>query len=101
MVGGYGDLRAWDAVIIGSESVGVDAETRLRDIQSVQRRVESKLRDSGVALAVLLVASTRHNRVVLRDHRSALASTFPLGTASVMRSLRAGDVPSAGGIVIL
>jgi transcriptional regulator with XRE-family HTH domain len=101
MVGGYGDLRAWDAVIIGHDQVGVDAETRLRDLQSVQRRVEAKLRDSGVALTVLLVASTHHNRAVLRDHRPALASTFPLDTASVMRALRSGRLPPASGIVIL
>ena len=101
MVGGYGDLRAWDGVILGQRRVGVDAETRLHDIQSVQRRVESKWRDSGVDLVVLLVASTHRNRAVLREHRQALASTFPLDTAGVMRALRSGEIPPASGIVIL
>lgn len=101
LVGSHGDQRAWDAVISGSERVGVDAETRLYDIQAVQRRIELKVRDSGVDRAVLLVASTRHNRAVLREYRGALASTFPLDTAEVMSALRAGRVPEAGGVVIV
>ena len=101
LVGKYGDQRAWDAVVSGSERVGVDAETHLYDIQAVQRRIELKMRDSGMDRAVLLVASTRHNRAVLREHRRALASTFPLDTAEIMSSLRAGRIPEASGIVVL
>lgn len=101
LVGKYGDQRAWDAVVSGSERVGVDAETRLYDIQAVQRKTELKMRDSGVDRAILLVASTRHNRAVLREHRGALASTFPLTTAEVMGALRAGRIPDASGIVVL
>ena len=43
-----GDLRAWDvALTAGRLSIGVDAETRLRDVQAVDRRIMLKLRDSG------------------------------------------------------
>jgi transcriptional regulator with XRE-family HTH domain len=54
-VGSGGDLRAWDLVLDGPVSVAVDAETRLRDMQALQRRVELKWRDSGVPRVVLVV----------------------------------------------
>jgi hypothetical protein len=100
-VGGYGDLRAWDVVLDVGMLVAVDAETRLHDMQALQRRCETKLRDSGLGRLVLLVAATPHNRAVLRDHRIALASTFPLDTGEVMRALRAGTAPARNGVVVL
>jgi transcriptional regulator with XRE-family HTH domain len=100
-VGGPGDLRAWDAVLDGPVRIAVDAETRLNDVQELQRRTELKRRDSGIGVVVLLVASTHHNRLVLREHRLALSDTFPLDTPAVMRALRSGQVPTASGIVVL
>jgi len=100
-VGGLGDLRAWDVRLGGSGTIGVDAETRLHDLQALQRRCETKWRDSAVDRIVLLVASTRHNRRVLAEHREALRSTFPADTTEVMAALRAGRLPSSNGIVIL
>jgi hypothetical protein len=47
------------------------------------------------------VGATRHNRSVLREHRAALASTFPLGTAAILAPLREGRLPEASGIVVL
>jgi len=100
-IAGHGDLRAWDALLRASETIGVDAETRLRDIQALQRRTELKWRDSGVDKVVLVVAATKHNRAVLREHRLALASTLPLDTGAIMASLGAGEPPRANGIAIL
>jgi hypothetical protein len=65
-----GDQRAWDAVVSGSGQgrVAIEAETRLRDIQALQRRVALKRRDDpSIDSVVLLVAGTRGNRFVLRD----------------------------------
>jgi hypothetical protein len=106
LIGGQGDLRAWDAVVdvpgaIGASArIGVDAETRLRDVQAVQRRCEAKWRDSGVDRIVLLVADTTHDRSVLREHRLALSSTLPADTGEVMRALRRGELPPRNGIVV-
>jgi hypothetical protein len=96
-----GDLRAWDIVLGGSPSVAVDAETRVHDIQAVQRRIELKLRDSGLERMVLLVAGTHHNRRVIREHRATLRTTLPLDTAETMASLRSGRAPPSNGIVLL
>ena len=100
-VGGFGDLRAWDVLLAGPVTIGIDAETRLHDIQSLQRRFETKWRDSGVDRIVLLVADTRHNAAVLRDHREALRSTFPADTATVLAALRDGEPLMTNGIVVL
>ena len=100
-VGGVGDLRAWDVLLECDQDIGIDAETRLQDLQALQRRTELKWRDSGVARVVLVVASTRHNRAVIREHRSALSSTLPLDTAAIMRALRQGVAPPANGIAII
>jgi hypothetical protein len=100
-IGGSGDLRAWDVQLDGPGSVGIDAETRLSDVQALQRRSELKQRDSGVDVMILLVARSRHNAAVLRAHRAALASTFPAATYEIMSALRTGRVPSRNGIVVL
>ncbi|MEA2025554.1 MAG: hypothetical protein U9O18_02575 [Chloroflexota bacterium] len=101
LIGGEGDLRAWDIQLGGPGSIGIDAETRLHDIQALQRRFETKWRDSGVDRLVLLVASSRHNRRVLAEHRDALLSTFPADTPEIMAALRRGRLPGSNGIVIL
>jgi transcriptional regulator with XRE-family HTH domain len=96
-----GDLRAWDVLLDGPGIVGIEAESRLHDIQATQRRVELKLRDGQAAVVILLVAETRHNRVVLGQHRAALLSTFPLSTGEVLKALRQGEMPTQSGIVVL
>lgn len=101
LVGGYGDLRAWDIRLAGPGTIGIDAETRLHDVQALQRRCEAKARDSRVDRVVLLVADTHHNRRVLAEQREALRSTFPLDTRQVMAALRVGALPRASGVVVL
>lgn len=101
LIGGAGDLRAWDVRLDGPGSIGIDAETRLHDIQALQRRMEAKWRDSGVDRVVLLVAGTRHNRRVMREHREAMRSTFPADTPEIMAALRQGRLPGSNGIVVL
>lgn len=100
-IGRYGDLRAWDVRLDGPGSIGIDAETRLHDIQALQRRCETKWRDSGTNRVVLVVAATHHNRSVLRDHREALRSTFPGDTAAVLGAIRSGLLPAANGLVVI
>jgi len=97
-----GDLRAWDGVVDG---MGwwrpVDAESRIRDVQAVQRRTRLKCRDAGVSEVILVVADTRHNRHVVRTHADALAEIFPWKSRDVLAALRAGRPPAGSGILIL
>lgn len=96
-----GDRRAWDVLLDGPALVAIDAETRLHDVQALQRRSELKLRDSGLPCLVLVVSATHHNAAVLRLHRAALASTFPLATRETLGGLRAGRAPRSNGIAVL
>jgi hypothetical protein len=97
-----GDLRAWDAVLqLDLDDIPVEAESRLRDVQALDRRIGLKLRDSPFDRSVLLVADTAHNRRLLQLHRQDLRASFPLDTRAVMGALRAGRTPEASGIVVL
>lgn len=95
-----GDLRAWDAVVLGRGwRVTVEAETRLRDVQALNRRIQLKRRDASVDHVILLVAETRSNRDALRAAGSSLAEDFPLPAARVLGALAAGRDPGGSGIV--
>lgn len=97
-----GDRRAWDAVAtVASTRIGVEAETRLRDIQAIVRRLELKRRDGDVDDVVLLIADTAANRRALAEHRSALRSSLPLDGYAILRTLRTGKPPGGSGIVVV
>jgi transcriptional regulator with XRE-family HTH domain len=97
-----GDRRSWDAVatLDGGETA-VEAETRLRDIQALDRRCALKRRDGGMKRVILLVADTANNRAILNIHREGLRANFPLDGRQILPCLRAGRAPSASGIVVL
>jgi transcriptional regulator with XRE-family HTH domain len=97
-----GDRRAWDGVVtLGNGSLGVEAETRLRDIQALERRLALKLRDGGLERMVLVVSDTRSNRRVVDIHRAALRPLLPLDARDILSALRSGRLPEASGIILL
>jgi transcriptional regulator with XRE-family HTH domain len=97
-----GDLRAWDATISdGSLVLAVEAETRLRDIQALDRRIARKRRDGRLDRVILLVADTAANRRALSMAREELRASFPLDGRTILPSLVAGRLPKDGGIVVL
>jgi hypothetical protein len=103
-VGGAGgpDRRAWDVVISGRGwRVGVEAETRLGDVQAVERRIALKQRDGDVAVVILLVNDTNHNRQIVRDPGTGLRTQFPYSARQALRRLAAGAPPAASTILLL
>jgi transcriptional regulator with XRE-family HTH domain len=97
-----GDPRAWDATITSALGcVAVEAETRLRDVQALDRRIQRKRRDGGMDDVILLVADTTANRRALVAGREALRASYPLDRRSVMDPLAAGRLPDGSGIVVL
>jgi hypothetical protein len=97
-----GDLRAWDAGLVRDGlRIGVDAETRIRDAQALDRRVMLKLRDSGWDRAVILIAATRANRGVLREFGDALRSNFPVPQADALAALAQGADPGGNCLIVL
>lgn len=96
------DRRAWDAVVIGAGwRHGVEAETRPRDRQALERRLALKLRDGDVTHMTLLLLDSRHNRAFLRAHGDVLRETFPVQGTRVLELLMAGLDPGGNSIVLL
>jgi len=97
-----GDPRAWDVVLRGpAVRIGIEAESRLRDIQALDRRVMLKLRDSGLDRVVILVAATRTNRTVLREVVDSVRSNYPIPSRQALAALVKGWDPGGNAIVVL
>lgn len=98
-----GDQRAWDTVLlVGTEQIAVEAETRPRDMQSLQRRISLKRRDDpSIASVILLLANTRHNRGLVREHGPALMADFPVPAAETLAALGQGRSPRGCGVILL
>jgi transcriptional regulator with XRE-family HTH domain len=97
-----GDGRAWDAVVYAAGApIGVEAETRLSDVQALTRRIALKQRDGHIATVVLVVADTHRNRRILCEHQLALAVAFPVSGRSAIRALGRGRAPAGSAILVL
>jgi transcriptional regulator with XRE-family HTH domain len=97
-----GDQRAWDLCIVGlPEIYGVEAETRLWDLQAVQRKLTLKARDSNIGRVILLVSATHANRTALDLAAASLEEMFPVGGRAALRALRAGQDPGGSAIILL
>jgi transcriptional regulator with XRE-family HTH domain len=96
------DRRAWDAVIEGRDwRVGVEAETRLFDIQALERRVALKQRDGAVTAVILLVNDTANNRRILGLDGPALRDRFPGSARATLHHLAGGLPPAANTLLVL
>jgi transcriptional regulator with XRE-family HTH domain len=100
---GQTDARAWDAVIDGTGCTdAVEAETRLRDLQALERKIARKLRDDvTVQHVILVVADTRTNRLALAEGREGLRAQFPFDTREALIGLGRGRCPGAGAVVVI
>jgi len=96
-----GDWRSADAVIEGpSVRALVEAETRLHDIQAIERRIAAKQRDLILPRCVLLVLDSRYNRDVVAG-TPRLRDRFPVGTRAAMTALAMSRDPGGDCLVLL
>lgn len=96
-VGAFRELRAWDVLITGlEERTGVELETRLTDVQATTRRHNQKRADDPIDHFLLVVADTRHNRVVMSEFARLLGDLAQRRTSEVLVELRAGRHPGSG-----
>jgi transcriptional regulator with XRE-family HTH domain len=95
------DRRSADAVIasIGWTAL-VEAETRVDDVQALERKINLKQRDLGIARVILVIADTRHNRSVIR-RVPELSRRFPVSTRACFAALSVGREPAGDALVIL
>lgn len=96
-----GDLRSADATLEGDQlDAMIEAETRLTDVQGMERRVATKARDLGVNRVILLVLDSSHNREVVRS-TPWLAERFPVGTRAALAALSNGRDPGSDCLIFL
>ena len=96
-----GDRRSGDARIDGRIGTTlVEAETRLDDIQAMERRIAAKARDLGVDRTILLVLDSRHNRAVIAK-TPELRQRFPIGTRAALQALAHGIDLGGDALIVL
>ncbi|OGO57857.1 MAG: hypothetical protein A2Z32_07125 [Chloroflexi bacterium RBG_16_69_14] len=96
-----GDPRSADVVITGTGfGVLVEAETRLFDVQALERRIGAKQRDLGLERVVLLLADTATNRRAVA-RIPELARRFPVSARACLHALALGRDPGGDAIVFL
>lgn len=97
-----GDLRAWDMVILGAgDPIGVEVETRLTDIQALERRIALKARDGGVRRVLLVVSASRGNRLAVRDSLTLLQTEFPVRAGLALAALADGRDPGGSALILI
>jgi len=96
-----GDLRSWDASIAGPGWVAyVDAETRIRDAQALERRTLLKGRDTGTDRVLLVIADTRSNRAILGSLASPLLGAR-IAPNVALSALASGRDPGGSAVLIV
>ena len=96
-----GDLRSGDGQVEGAFGmILVEAETRVTDIQAVERKATLKRRDLGADRLIILIADTATNRRVLSLHPE-LRERFPIGTRTCLAALGRAEDPGGDCLVIL
>lgn len=97
-----GDLRAWDLLILGAgEPIGVEAETRISDVQTLERRIALKARDGEVDRVLLVVSGSRGNRLAVREAHLSLADSFPIPGRVALASLARGRDPGGSALILV
>jgi hypothetical protein len=79
----------------------VEAETRPRDIQSLERRLALKLRDAEATECLLVFSETRHNHEFVRLAGEGLLARFPIPARTALGRLGKGLHPGGGAILFL
>lgn len=100
-----GDLRAWDKLLrLTGESrqlVGVDLETRIRDIQALVRRTRLRERDGGVDAILLVLSDSATNRALVGQLRETLGPEYSTSARGLFKALREGSPVPGSGVVLL
>lgn len=98
---GAGDRRAFDAGIAGAgDPIVVEAETRIRDLQALHRRIGLKCRDGGMTRVILLVKRSATNREILGTADASFWSAYPIPAVRALRALREGRDPRGSAVIV-
>ena len=81
--------------------VGVEAETRVRDIQAFVRRVRGRQLEGGTDTIVIVLAESAHNRRVLPQLLEALGPRYSTSARVLLKALREGKPLAGSGVVLI
>lgn len=96
-----GDPRTWDLVLrIRAQRVGVEAETRIRDVQALSRRLHQRHRDGGTDVVLVVLSDSRHNRLLVGELRLSLGADFAASPRQLLAALRAGAALPGSGVIL-
>jgi transcriptional regulator with XRE-family HTH domain len=98
------DQRAWDAVGTHRGTglmIWVEAESRIRDVQALVRRLMLKRRDGRATRLIVVVNDSRHTRTAIRAEAAALREAFPAHPRRSLAALSRGLDPGADCLLIL
>jgi transcriptional regulator with XRE-family HTH domain len=103
---GAGEQRAWDKLLrlVGASPpylVGVDIETRIRDVQALTRRTRERERDGQVDAILIVLADTATNRRLADELRASLGDAYRTAPRAIMRGLRSGERLVGSGVVLV
>jgi transcriptional regulator with XRE-family HTH domain len=97
-----GERRSWDLGLrLGAQRVGVEAETGIRDVQRLTRRVRERETAGGMDEIVLLLSDTRSNRRLLPELLEALGERFHAPPRQILGALREGRPIPGSGVILL
>ncbi|HYI21874.1 MAG TPA: transcriptional regulator [Candidatus Limnocylindrales bacterium] len=99
-----GDRRAWDKLLrlVGNDyRVGVDLETRIRDIQELTRRTRLRERDGGVDAILIVLSDSSTNRRLVDELRVTLGRDYTTSPRSILAVLRGGRRLAGSGVVVI
>jgi hypothetical protein len=82
-------------------TIGVEAISRLRDVQAQVRAAQLKRHDANIERLIVLVAATHANRRALAAAEPLLAAAFPVGSRRTLAALAAGLDPGGDAVVFL
>jgi transcriptional regulator with XRE-family HTH domain len=98
-----GDLRGWDVDLrhASGQFVGIDCETRIRDVQALVRRTHLRERDGGADQILLVLSDSGHNRRLADDLREALGEPYRTSARVILAALREGRPLPGSGVVLV
>ena len=81
--------------------VGVDIETRIRDIQELVRRTRLRERDGETDAILIVLSDSAVNRRLVDQLRDALGPGYATSPRLILRALRAGERLPGSGVILV
>jgi hypothetical protein len=101
---GEGDPRSWDVLLrhpVEHYLIGAEAETRIRDLQALVRRMKERGSQGGVDHLVIALSDTRLNRTLVADLRDALGPDVQTRASAIIGALANVSRLPGSGVVLL